>query len=102
MSRCFFTRKAQEDLREIRAFVANRDTPQAADRLLRILRDKCRVVAETPGVGRPRDDLSPGVRSVVAGSYVIFYRTAGHRIDVVRVLHGARDIEHVFQAANDS
>jgi plasmid stabilization system protein ParE len=29
--------------------------------------------------------------------YVIFYRSATDAIEVVRVLHGARDIENIFE-----
>jgi toxin ParE1/3/4 len=39
----------------------------------------------------------PDVRSLTIGRYVIFYlpRTSG--IEVVRVLHGSRDIESIFE-----
>jgi len=31
------------------------------------------------------------------GNYVIFYRKALRGIDIIRVLHGARDIERIFE-----
>ena len=50
-----------------------------------------------PFIGRERNALSKGIRSVVAYPYVIFYLIDGDRIVVVRVLHGRRDIDAEFQ-----
>jgi toxin ParE1/3/4 len=47
-------------------------------------------------IGRSRDELAPGMRSFPVGRYVVFYLPLDDGIDVVRVLHGARDIETVF------
>ncbi len=47
-------------------------------------------------MGRTRDDLSPGLRSLSFGRYVIFYLPVDDGIDVVRVLHSARDIGAQF------
>ena len=55
-----------------------------------------RVLATQPMMGRARDELAPGVRSFPFGRYVVFYMPLDDGIDVVRVLHGARDIDAVF------
>ena len=49
-----------------------------------------------PMMGRARDELAPGVRSFPFGRYVVFYLPLDGGIDVVRVLHGARDIDAAF------
>ncbi len=49
-------------------------------------------------MGRARDELSPGVRSMPFGRYVIFYEPLDDGIDVVRVLHSARDVDAQFVA----
>ena len=51
-------------------------------------------------IGRMRDDLQPDLRSFAAGSYLIFYRPIDDGIEVVRVLHGARDIERAVSDAD--
>lgn len=56
-----------------------------------------RRIADRPGTGSPRwaHELNlPGLRSVrVKGhDWLVFYMTFDDRIDVWRVLHGARDI----------
>ncbi len=43
-----------------------------------------------------RPELGEGIRSFPSGNYVIFYRTVEGGIEIMRVLHGARDIEKIF------
>jgi toxin ParE1/3/4 len=43
-------------------------------------------------MGRERPDLRAGLRSFTVGSYLIIYRPLADGIEVVRVLHGARDL----------
>jgi len=47
-------------------------------------------------MGRSRFDLSPELRGFPVGSHLIFYRPAVDGIEVIRVLHGARDIPKLF------
>jgi toxin ParE1/3/4 len=57
-----------------------------------------RVVEETnrlpqfPESGAPRRELGKGVRSVVVGRYLVLYRIGPDSVDIVRVVHGARDL----------
>jgi toxin ParE1/3/4 len=44
-------------------------------------------------MGRPRDELALGLRSFAFGRYVVFVQPLADGIDVVRVLHSARDID---------
>ena len=55
-----------------------------------------RVLATQLMLGRARNEPAPGVRSFPVGRYVVFYVPLDDGIDVVRVLHGARDIDAVF------
>jgi toxin ParE1/3/4 len=38
----------------------------------------------------------PALRSLSVGNYLIFYRPLADGIEIVRVLHGARDIDSLF------
>ena len=49
-----------------------------------------------PEMGRKRPELGHELRSFVIKNYVIFYDPIPDGIFVVRVLHGARDIENIF------
>jgi toxin ParE1/3/4 len=59
---------------------------------------KLRLLAEQPNIGRVRDELAKDMRSFPLGRYVIFYVVLPNGIEVVRVLHGARDLAVIFQS----
>jgi len=86
---------AETDILEIWDYIAD-DSLAAADCWVDRLDEQLRVLATQPMMGRARDELAPGVRSFPFGRYVIFYVPLDDGIDVVRVLHGARDIHAVF------
>ncbi|WP_292457413.1 type II toxin-antitoxin system RelE/ParE family toxin [Methylibium sp.] len=54
------------------------------------------MLATQPLMGRARDELSPGLRSFPFGRYVIVYEPIDGGIDVVRLLHSARDVDAQF------
>jgi toxin ParE1/3/4 len=96
MPSVLLTFQAEEDLLEVGSFIAA-DNPEAADRLLDGIGKTCRMLAANPEAGRIREELSPGLRSVPRGNYVIFYRPSADGVVVVRVLHGARDLPGLFE-----
>ena len=86
---------AETDILEIWDYIAD-DSLAAADRWVDRLDEQFRMLAAQPMMGRAREELAPGVRSFPFGRYVVFYMQLNDGIDVVRVLHGARDIDAVF------
>jgi toxin ParE1/3/4 len=86
---------AEADIFEIWDYIAD-DSMEAADRWVDQLDEKFQLIATQPMMGRAREELETGLRSFPFGRYVIFYMRLGSGIDVVRVLHGARDIDAVF------
>lgn len=95
MARLSFTLQAEQDLAEILDFIAQ-DNPPAAQSFLGQLEEKCWTLAAYPHMGQARESLGSGVQSFPAGRYVIFYRSIPDGIQVLRVLHGARDVENIF------
>ena len=59
---------------------------------------KFKLLAREPGLGRVRDDLMPELQSFPFERYVIFYRRVHKGIEVVRVLHSARDVGAQFHS----
>ena len=53
----------------------------------------CELLPRHPEVGSRRDDLNPGVCSVPIQRYVMFYRTRGESVEVLRVLRAGLDVE---------
>lgn len=91
------TRQADTDLLNIWLYVAT-DNIEQADALLSKLDKRCQILSQYPEVGRKRKEIAPGVRSIREGNYQIFYRLKKQRVEVLRVIHGARDLKRIFQA----
>jgi toxin ParE1/3/4 len=87
---------AELDLWEIWDYIAD-DSLDRADDFLDRVEEKLRSLARTPGMGRRREELLPGLQSFPVGNYVVFYRAIDGGIDVIRILHGSRDIEEIFR-----
>ena len=83
------TARAEDDLIEIWAYIA-RDNPPAADRLLDLLDEKSRMLAQDPKLGAARDDIAKGVRHFPVGNYLILYRDIDDGVEIVRYVHGMR------------
>jgi toxin ParE1/3/4 len=64
-----------------------------ADRREAVVREKMVALASTPGMGHLRRDLTAAdVRFFPVYSYLIVYRPSTKPLQVVAVLHGARDV----------
>ncbi|MEM1095082.1 MAG: type II toxin-antitoxin system RelE/ParE family toxin [Bacteroidota bacterium] len=90
--------KAEEDLDEIWFYLALRNE-QAATRLIKQITAKLDMVATFPFMGRARDELGAGLRSVLVGDYVAVYQPLAEGvqgIEVIRVFHSRQDIEAEF------
>jgi toxin ParE1/3/4 len=51
------------------------------------------LLAEHPKMGRDRSEIVPGVHSFPVGSYLIFYHQIAQAIEIIRVLHGSRNLD---------
>jgi toxin ParE1/3/4 len=87
---------ARADLIEIGDFIAA-DSPQRAATFVAEIEVRMRVAAERPMSFPARDELHEGLRAARHGRYLIFFVEAGDEVQVVRVLHGARDLPRAFE-----
>ena len=78
MARVERTEQAEADLEEILDYL-DEHSPDAADRFAKIFKEKTEALAQMPEMGRAREELAPGLRSLNAGNYLIFYRPADER-----------------------
>ncbi len=88
--------RASSDLTEIWSYIAD-DSVANADGFIDKLHDAIQALAKQPRSGRRREELAPGILSIPFGRYIIFYRASQDAIEIVRVLHGARDIQSIFE-----
>jgi len=91
MSRPTFSPSARRDLHAILEHIAA-DNPGAALGFVERIEETCRNLAEFPEMGALREDLAPALRAFPVAKYVILYRPAKEGADIVRVIHGARDL----------
>jgi plasmid stabilization system protein ParE len=95
MSRYQFTPQAVDDLFEIWSYIA-RDSPQAANRVEAAVYDACAFLAEGPFRGRNREEITPlrlRFWTVQAfPNYIIVYDPQSDPVQIIRVLHGSRDV----------
>jgi toxin ParE1/3/4 len=87
------TPEARFDLFAIWEYIA-RDNVSAADRVARRLERAFQLLAAFPKKGHKRADVhtSDPVLFWPAGSYVIVYQPEPGPIVIVRIVHGARDL----------
>lgn len=45
-----------------------------------------------PGIGLARPDIRPQLRMVPVRNYLVLYREVAGRAEIVRVVHGAREL----------
>jgi plasmid stabilization system protein ParE len=96
MAEYLLSPEAVEDLQGIWDFIAL-DNASAADAVLDELFDGFEMLAQWPRQGHVRSDLTErNVRFWPVGSYLVVYREDRTPLEVVAILHGARDIPSVI------
>jgi toxin ParE1/3/4 len=89
-------RKAQLDLDEVFLHWASHAGVEIADRLMDGLEEHFALLADFPNIGGEYGELRPGTRCFPAGNYLIYYRKQRAVIEILRILHGARDQHSAF------
>ena len=98
MNRFHLTLEAADDLNEIYEYIA-RDNPEAAERVRSEFYTAIQHLAKMPAAGHFRRDLTDKpVRFWRIRSYLIVYRPRTKPLEIVRVLHGARDVRRILKA----
>lgn len=87
--------QAEQDLVDIWLYIAN-DSPTNADRFLDYINEQALHLVELPKSGKLRPELAQSLRCFPVEKYLLFYREQGSTIELVRVLHAARDINALF------
>ncbi|MDJ0519512.1 MAG: type II toxin-antitoxin system RelE/ParE family toxin [Okeania sp. SIO2F4] len=93
--------KASDDLDEQFAYIA-KDNMDAALRFFDATRETISQLAKMPGIGSPVQNSSlAGLRKLAVkgfNKHLIFYLTQDNYIDVVRILHAARDLPTIIDS----
>jgi toxin ParE1/3/4 len=87
-----YTVRARRDLIDIWLEI-NDVNPTAADDLYNRLEARAEILRRFPESGPVRPDIAPEARVLVELPYLILYRIIPEGAQIVRVLHGARNID---------
>ena len=94
--RIVWSTAAYDDLEQIWNYLAKEASVARADDQIVKIETACRTLSEFPFAGRSRDTLMPGLRTLVASPYIIFYRKDVEAVEIIRVLDGRRDIDAIL------
>lgn len=71
---------------------------EISDCVIDSITDRFFLLARYPHIGRRRDeDLRPGLRSFLAGEYVIIYRIEAEDVLILHVIRASRDVDALFR-----
>ncbi len=96
MAVVLMTPAAQADLEAILHELEEK-SPKAADRIAVGVDKKCAALGRFPEPGRAREEILPGLRGTLVGKSVLFYRIRGEVVEVLRMLHGRRDLGRILR-----
>jgi antitoxin ParD1/3/4 len=96
MGRYALTAAARADLSEIADYIRE-DNPDAAKRVVKSLQEAMGRLARVPGMGHLREDLTRRpFRFWPVYSYLIVYRSETQPLQILRILHSARDVKSLL------
>jgi plasmid stabilization system protein ParE len=93
MKRFVLTPLAEQDLNEIWEYIGS-DSVETANRVLGKIEAAIYKLTENPGLGHLREDLADRRHQFyLVYSYLIIYRLGTDPLQIIRVLHAARDVQ---------
>jgi toxin ParE1/3/4 len=95
------TEPAIQDIEKIADYIARQSGLDQADRFLNKLDAKFVKIAQFPNLGRQRDEILPGLRSLPMDNYLILYMAIREDVEIFRVVSGYRDLSALFTDADD-
>ena len=93
--------RAIRDVDDIWQWIAAEDLAAAERWAGRIVEATDRLT-DFPHSGAPRPELGADARSIVVGRYLVLYRVGPDSVDIVRVVHGARELAGLLGADPDA
>ncbi|OCR02063.1 plasmid stabilization protein [Oscillatoriales cyanobacterium USR001] len=95
------TKPAIQDIEKIADYIATQSGLDRADRFLSKLDAKFAKIARFPNLGRQRDEILLGLRSLPMDNYLILYMPIGQDVEIFRVVSGYRDLSTLFSDTDD-
>ena len=88
---------SRRDYAAIWDYIASNADAETADSLLRLFDEKLHLISQFPGMGAARPELRARLRSFPVANYHLFYRPTRGGIELIRIIHAARDLKKIFK-----
>ena len=96
--RFFLTPSAARDLDDVLTYVLEQSGVERARRLYDHLHKAFVAISTQPGIGHGREDLvDESLRVWPVFAHLIIYRPDTKPVQIIRVIHGARDVGTMFE-----
>lgn len=93
----WWSRDALADVEGIARYLARRESKALALAVITEVKEAAERLSYQSRMWRVRDTVYPGARFILVEPYVIVYDIRGRTVNIVRVVHGAQDIEAIFR-----
>ena len=96
--------RAAADIEKCAEYLEEKATPETALRFRSAVADALNNIVFMPGAGSPRkvrNPALPGLRMCAVPNfrnYLLFYITPAGNVEVIRLLHGAQDVNNILEA----
>ena|ERR1700730_17629867 len=96
--RLIWSENANKDLMSIWQYGVEEWSEEIAEKHLFEIEHMCGRLIETPMLGKSRDEIIAGMKSIAVRPHVVFYDLSKGAIEIVRILHQRIDVEGAFPA----
>ena len=96
MMRVIFSKKSEKDLGDISDYIASRNQERAVS-FVKELTNAAFNRGIFPNSGRHRSDVREGLYTFPYGRYIIIYSILADHVYINRIVHSARDIDHIVE-----
>ena len=97
MKKFVLTRPAERDLDQIKSYLVEKAGSQITRKVFQEIRSALNLLGSNPGIGHAREDLTDlSVKFWPVYSYLIVYDPETKPVQIIRVLHGMRDVEEIL------
>ncbi|HEY2886115.1 MAG TPA: type II toxin-antitoxin system RelE/ParE family toxin [Rhizomicrobium sp.] len=90
-----FSHQANQDLEDIGDFIAQ-DSALQAKAVVTELRRRAHNIANAPRAYPSRSDLGTEMRAMIWRPYLVLFRVVAAHVEIVHIVHGARDLNRLF------
>lgn len=87
---------ANRDIEAIADYLAENRGFETSDHFIKGMTDRLTQLTQFPQMGRSRDEIFPGVRSLLYEKYLIFYTVTDDVVEINRVANGQQDLNQLF------